>query len=89
MFFQNIWTNWKTGIRNVGRWLNDKIPAIVTGGKWISKSFEGLPVVGQYANMATKGLEFIEDIHRFINKKPIGQRNEYGEYDDPPEVEVQ
>lgn len=91
MFWQNIWTNWKPlqTLRNVGRWINEKgVPGLLTGGKFITKLVGGLhPVTDAYIKPFETGLNLIEDFHRLVNGKSVGNRNESGEYDPDPPVE--
>ena len=70
MFFQNLWTNWSTGVKNIGNFINKNLPSVLKGVKTVASWVEatGLPGVSTAANVIGKAADVVSAIHTYANK---------------------
>ncbi len=77
MFFQNLWTNWKTGVKNIGNTINKHLPSVFKGAKTVSSWLQatGIPGVVNAAQLADKVIDVASAAHTYFNKgNPGNQR---------------
>ncbi len=76
MFFKNLWTNFSTGVKNIGSFVNKHLPTIFKGAKTVSSWAQqsGIPGVVTAAKLADKVIDIGSAIHTYANRGNPGER---------------
>ncbi len=80
MFFKNLWTNFSTGVKNIGNTINKHLPTVFKGAKTVSSWLQasGVPGVVSAAQLADKAIDIASAAHTYFNRGNPNQRGPSG-----------